>query len=40
LKASGLVASRYFEDVTVMFTDFVGFTTSAKRLAAGDWWPL
>jgi class 3 adenylate cyclase len=36
LKSNGLVSPRYFEDVTVMFTDFVGFTTSAEKLAAED----
>src|SRR5580704_6159552 len=29
LELNGLVSPKYFEDVTVMFTDFVGFTTSA-----------
>ena len=36
LKANGLVAPRYFEDVTVMFTDFIGFSTSAEKLAAEE----
>jgi class 3 adenylate cyclase len=36
LKTNGLVAPRYFEDVTVMFTDFVGFSTSAEKLAAEE----
>ena len=36
LQANGLVSPKYFADVTVMFTDFVGFTTSAEKLAAED----
>lgn len=36
LKSKGLVSPKYFEDVTVMFTDFVGFTTSAEKLAAEE----
>ncbi len=36
LQFKGLVSPKYFEDVTVMFTDFVGFTTSAEKLAAED----
>lgn len=36
LKLNGLVSPRYFEDVSVMFTDFVGFTTAAEKLAAED----
>lgn len=31
LKAAGQVEPAYFEDVTVMFTDFVGFTRVAER---------
>ncbi|HWE49015.1 MAG TPA: adenylate/guanylate cyclase domain-containing protein [Bryobacteraceae bacterium] len=36
LDLKGLVSPKYFEDVTVMFTDFVGFTTSAEKLAAEE----
>ena len=36
LGVKGLVSPKYFEDVSVMFTDFVGFTTSAEKLAAED----
>ncbi len=36
LHLKGAVSPRYFEDVSVMFTDFVGFTTSAGQLAAED----
>src|SRR6185312_3494118 len=36
LGVRGLVSPKYFEDVSVMFTDFVGFTTSAEKLAAED----
>jgi len=36
LELNGLVSPKYFEDVSVMFTDFVGFTTSAEKLAAED----
>ena len=36
LKTNGLVVPRYFEDVTVVFTDFVGFSTSAEKLAAEE----
>jgi len=36
LELKGLVSPKYFEDVTVMFTDFVGFTTSAEKLAAEE----
>jgi class 3 adenylate cyclase len=36
LESKGLVSPKYFEDVTVMFTDFVGFTTSAEKLAAEE----
>jgi class 3 adenylate cyclase len=36
LESKGLVSPKYFSDVSVMFTDFVGFTTSAEKLAAED----
>jgi class 3 adenylate cyclase len=36
LEVNGAVMPRYFEDVTVMFTDFVGFTKSAEKLAAEE----
>jgi class 3 adenylate cyclase len=34
LRASGSVDPMYFEDVTIVFTDFVGFTLSTETLAA------
>jgi len=34
LQEKGTVDPRYFEDVTIMFTDFVGFTLSTENLAA------
>lgn len=34
LHAKGLVDPKYFEDVTILFTDFVGFTASSEQLAA------
>jgi adenylate cyclase len=36
LKAKGAVDPRYCEDVTILFTDFKGFTASAEAMAADD----
>jgi len=36
LRAKGLVSPKYFEDVTILFTDFVGFTLSTETLAAEE----
>jgi class 3 adenylate cyclase len=36
LRENDTVAPKYFEDVTVLFADFVGFTLSTERLAAED----
>lgn len=33
LQAKGSVSPKYFEDVTIMFTDFVGFTKASEKLA-------
>jgi ligand-binding sensor domain-containing protein/class 3 adenylate cyclase len=32
LKANGTAAAKYFDNVTVLFTDFVGFSTASERM--------
>jgi class 3 adenylate cyclase/HAMP domain-containing protein len=36
LRVNETVEPKYFEDVTILFTDFVGFTVSTEKLAAED----
>lgn len=36
LQANGKVEPKYFEDVSILFTDFVGFTLSTEKLAAEE----
>jgi class 3 adenylate cyclase len=36
LRTKGVVSPKYFEDVTIMFTDFVGFSRSTEHMAAED----
>ncbi|MHB8653649.1 MAG: adenylate/guanylate cyclase domain-containing protein [Terriglobia bacterium] len=36
LKAKGTVSPKYFEDVTILFTDFVGFTKTSEKLSVED----
>lgn len=36
LRDRGLVDPKYFEDVTILFTDFVGFSNSTRNLSAED----
>ncbi len=36
LQTKGAVEPKYFEDVTILFADFVGFTLATEKLAAED----
>ncbi len=36
LQAKGAVRPKYYEDVTIIFTDFVGFTVGSEKLAAEE----
>ena len=36
LRTKGLVSPKYFEDCTILFTDFVGFTISTEKLAVEE----
>ena len=36
LRTKGMVSPKYFEDVTILFTDFVGFSQSTEKLAVEE----